>query len=800
MSKKLIYVILFVLVLGLTTTSAGQDIAEGLVAYWPLDDGGGATASDASGNEYDGTLNGGPVWGVGMFGGALDFDGADDYVDCGNPGILNFGTGDFTISAWIKMPAASETNTIFANGGDDGGGVRYTLSMGESNDNGITMLTDDNSDKIRAEGATLVTDDLWHHVVGMREGTTLRTSVDGVYEDGINDLPSAGYDLSGTSQKNVLIGAIWSEGDNVIKKHFSGLIDDVAIWNRALTVDEIGYLWNDGIGNSINVSPPGQASDPFPADEQTDVLRDVVLSWAPGDFADKHDVYLGTNFDDVNDATATVDPSGVYMNRQDTNIYPFGGTIRLDFGQTYYWRIDQVSAPPDNTIYKGNVWQFTVEPLAYQIPGENISTSASSGEPDKGPENTINGSGLDESGLLHGNISVDTMWLSSPIGDQPTWIEYEFDKVYKLHEMWVWNSNDSLEQVVGFGFKDVTIEYSVNGFDYTTLETVHEFARAPGSAGYAHNTTVDFSGTAVKYIRLTANSNWGEIFNQFGLSEVRFFHIPVHAGEPGPDSGAVDIALDVTLNWRAGREAAEYNLYFSDDEQAVIDGTAPVTTLSQPIYGPMSLDLGKTYYWRVDEVNNANPDSVWAGDIWSFTTMDFLVVDDMESYNGINEGESGSNRIYLAWVDGYDNPAINGSTVGHLDPPFVEQTIVHSGNQSMPFAYDNGVGKSEATLALTSNRDWTVNGVNILTIWFRGEAANAAQTMYVVLNGNSGVDNPNPNAAQVEDWTEWRIDLQEFAINLTNVDTVTLGLGNRTNPVAGGSGMMYFDDIRLYAQ
>jgi len=256
----------------------------------------------------------------------------------------------------------------------------------------------------------------------------------------------------------------------------------------------------------------------------------------------------------------------------------------------------------------------------------------------------------------------------------------------------------------------------------------------------------------------------------------------------------------VTLNWRAGRDAAEYNLYFSDDEQAVIDGTAPVTTLSQPIYGPMSLDLGKTYYWRVDEVNNANPDSVWAGDIWSFTTMDFLVVDDMESYNGINEGESGSNRIYLAWVDGYDNPAINGSTVGHLDPPFVEQTIVHSGNQSMPFAYDNGVGKSEATLALTSNRDWTVNGVNILTIWFRGEAANAAQTMYVVLNGNSGVDNPNPNAAQVEDWTEWRIDLQEFGINLTNVDTITLGLGNRTNPVAGGSGMMYFDDIRLYAQ
>ncbi|HUU18909.1 MAG TPA: hypothetical protein VMW72_17290 [Sedimentisphaerales bacterium] len=565
---------------------------------------------------------------------------------------------------------------------------------------------------------------------------------------------------------------------------------------RTVEMGENGGMWLEGDIGGL----PQMAQKPNPADQATDVPRDVVLSWMPGGFSDKHDVYLGTNFDDVNDATATVDQSGVYMNRQDPNIYPFGGTIRLDFSQTYYWRIDQVSAPPDNTIYKGNVWQFTVEPLAYQIPGENISTSASSGEPDKGPENTINGSGLDESGLLHGNISVDAMWLSSQIGDQPTWIEYEFDKVYKLHEMWVWNSNDSLEQVVGFGFKDVTIEYSVNGFDYTTLETVHEFARAPGSANYAHNTTVDFNDTAVKYIRLTANSNWEEIFNQFGLSEVRFFHIPVHAGEPGPDSGAVDIALDVTLNWRAGREAAEYNLYFSNDEQAVIDGTAPVTTLSQTIYGPMSLDLGKTYYWRVDEVNNVNPDSVWVGDIWSFTTADFLVVDDFESYNDLNPDDPESNRIFNVWLDGFENPA-NGSVVGYENPPFAEQTNVNNGRQSMPLFYDNSVGYSEAQKTLDSMRDWTRQGVGVLTIWFMGDAANAAEQIYVALNGSAVVSHDNPNAAQIVTWTQWNIDLQAFAdqgVNLANVNTIAIGLGNRNNPLAGGSGTMYFDDIRLY--
>jgi hypothetical protein len=176
-------------------------------------------------------------------------------------------------------------------------------------------------------------------------------------------------------------------------------------------------------------------------------------------------------------------------------------------------------------------------------------------------------------------------------------------------------------------------------------------------------------------------------------------------------------------------------------------------------------------------------------------------VDDFESYNDINPDEPGSNRIFNVWLDGFDNPAINGSIVGHAYPPFAEQTIVHGGRQSMPFAYDNAVGKSEATLTLTEQRDWTENGVSTLVIWYIGNAANAAETMYVVLNGTAGVDNPNPDAAQQENWTEWTIDLQAFAdqgVNLTNVNTITLGFGNRTNPVAGGAGMMYFDDIRLY--
>ncbi len=119
----------------------------------------------------------------------------------------------------------------------------------------------------------------------------------------------------------------------------------------------------------------------------------------------------------------------------------------------------------------------------------------------------------------------------------------------------------------------------------------------------------------------------------------------------------------------------------------------------------------------------------------------------------------------------------------------------------MPLYYDNSVGYSEATMTLTYPRDWTEKGVNRLTIWFRGDSANAAETLYVALNGSAVVNHDNPGVAQVTTWTEWTIDLQAFAdqgVNLANVNTIALGLGNRNNPVAGGSGTMYFDDIRLY--
>jgi len=505
-------------------------------------------------------------------------------------------------------------------------------------------------------------------------------------------------------------------------------------------------------------------------------------------------VYFGTVFDDVNDAGRT-DPRGVLVSQgQSANTYVPVGLLEL--GQTYYWRVDEVNAPPDSTIFKGDVWSFTAEPVAYAI--ENVIATASSSEDGKGPENTVNGSGLDETGLLHGK-DAGTMWLSSRTGDQPTWIAFEFDKVYKLHKLWVWNTNEFFEPMLGTGFKDVVIEYSIDGNDYTTLGTTHQFAQAPGTDDYAHNTTVDFEGLTAKYVRLTANSNWGGRLPQYGLSEVRLFYIAVRAREPYPDSGATKVGPDVTLGWRAGREAAEHDVYLGTDEQAVTDGNAPVTTVSQTSYGPVSLDLGQTYYWKVNEVNMVETPVTLPADIWNFATSEHFVVDDFEDYN-----DYPPNEIFSTWTDGW-GVATNGSLVAHDEPPFAETTIVHSGGQSMPYRYENNRKYSEAERALSPPQDWTTNGVKALSLWFHGDPNNAAERMYVAIANSPApaavVHHDDPAAAQINTWTEWLIDLSKFAdqgVNLTNVDKLAIGFGDKNNLQAGGSGLVFFDDIRLY--
>jgi len=588
-------------------------------------------------------------------------------------------------------------------------------------------------------------------------------------------------------------GQIWSDltGSPVIRDDMAGLALQVGL-AHSMYSGNTGYVAFDDFSlEGPNVFPPGQAYSPNPAKEAEDVLRDSILSWIPAVNAVSHDVYIGTSLEDITSAGAgsplLVSPA------QNANTYDPG---RLEFGQTYYWRIDEIES--DGTIQTGLVWSFTVEPFTYPIPSQNITATASSQAEGQGPEKTIDGSGL--VGDLH-STELTSMWFSQASEPGAVWIQYDFDKAFKLHEMLVWNYNGQTISTL-YGFEAVTVEYSPDGANWTQLDNVPPFSKATGEEGYAPNTTVAFNDVAVKSVRITANNNHGGgtgFFNQYGLSEVIFMQIPVSARMPSPESGATDVAIDTTLYWRAGREAAEHNVYLSTDQQAVIDGTATTTAVNQVSYNPPVLDLGSIYYWRIDEVNSAQTPSTWQSDIWNFSTQEYLVVDDFESYNDIPEGQEGSHLVYIIWADGLGNAA-NGSTMGYFTGTSLETDNVHGGSQSVPLFYDNTSASLSEVVAntndLATGSDWSIGSPQALVLWIHGDPSNAATDQLYVKVGSSKVVYDGDIARP--QWMPWSIDLAAMGVSLSNVSTMTIGI-ERTGG-SGGSGIIFLDDIRLYGE
>ena len=523
------------------------------------------------------------------------------------------------------------------------------------------------------------------------------------------------------------------------------------------------------------------ASSPSPADEATEVARDAALSWRPGAFAGTHDVYLGTSFEDVASAAASV----LVSQGQDANTYDPSGSFA--YGQTYYWRIDEVNDAPDFTVHAGPVWSFTVELLAYPI--ANVIATASSSDGEAGPEKTVDNSGLANG--LHSTLNAD-MWMTARGTALPAWIQFEFDRVYKLHEMRVWNSNTLMEGAIGVGCKEVAVEYSTNGSDWTVLNETETFNQAPGAADYAYNTTVDFAGAAAKYVKLSPKSNWGDLVSQCGLSEVQFFQIPVQAREPMPASGTTNVdPRTVTLSWKAGREAASHEVYLGTDMQAVAESIAPVVTVNQATYTPPALQLDTTYYWKVVEVNEAAAPDAWDSDVWSFSTPAYLAVEDFEVYTDDIDAEE---TIYQAWIDGYGDDA-NGSYVGYPEAPFAEQSMIHSGRQSMPFSYENtgSVARSEAKRTFVTAQDWTQHDVKTLVLFFRGQATNSPASVYLKINDKKISFNNGAPATSLPLWKQWNIDLATAGVTLKSIKSLTIGVEG------SGTGRLFIDDIRLYA-
>ena len=523
-----------------------------------------------------------------------------------------------------------------------------------------------------------------------------------------------------------------------------------------------GKVWSFSV-------PPRTGYDPIPADGAKFIETDgLTLNWTPGFEARLHNVYFGGSFDEVDNATG----ASPLANPTFTPPGP------LEPETTYYWRVDEFNPP---TTIKGPVWSFTTARLGGGVKGQYFTGMSPVGNPvltRTDPQIDFSWGDPGSPDPLVGADNFSARWTGE--------VEAVFTETYTFYpsaddgvRLWV-----DGRQLVNAWIDQATTEYRgeidlVAGNTYSLVMEYYENG-----------------GGAVAQLRWSSPSTPKQIIPQAALS------LLVHANSASPANGTVGVKLVSTLGWAPGEFATSHEVYFGTDADAVANATkaSPEYKASKAL-GDESFDPGKlawdtSYFWRVDEVDTTNPDSPWKGNVWSFSTGDFLIVDDFESYNDVDPPDPASNRIFDKWIDGFGT-LTNGALVGNDLPPYAEQTIVNSGAQSMIYRYDNNFKASEATLSLVYPKDWTEEGVTKLSLQFRGSTANSADRMFVAL-GNSVVYHPDTAATQIAGWNEWVIDLTDFAgVNLANVGSITIGIGTRNAPAAGDIGTMYFDDIRL---
>ncbi len=261
---------------------------------------------------------------------------------------------------------------------------------------------------------------------------------------------------------------------------------------------------------------------------------------------------------------------------------------------------------------------------------------------------------------------------------------------------------------------------------------------------------------------------------------------PLPARELKPASGTTDVALDGTLTWRPGKLATMYNVYLSTDKDAVANGTALIDSVAGNSYNlaPLSLILSTTYYWRIDAVDG---DQVWPGEVVNLRTVDFIAVDDFESY--------AADTIGSTWVNGLRKYGAN-AYIPYRTAPEVNEVTVHSGAQSMALPYDNSNNPFFIDVArVWSPQNWTKAGAKTLVIYFHGDPGNAAEKVWVRINGYR-VDY-NGGGLTNAGWTQWNISLSSLRIDTTRIVNLDFGVGNAAVP-PGSKGIVYLDDVRLY--
>jgi len=892
--------------------------------------------------------------------------------------------------------------------------------------------------------------------------------------------PEASVSLSWTPgdfavSHNVYFGDSFDDVDNGTGDTFKGNQSETSLVIENL-VPGTTYYWRIDEVNELHLDSPWKgdiwsfsvpvmtAYKPDPPDGAEFIYPNVTLSWTAGFGAQSHTVYIGSNFDDVNNASGG--------DLQDATSYT---PAPLAKDTVYYWRVDEYDGV---TKHKGDIWSFTTIPdvpiadpnllcwwrfdevfgdIVLDDSGYDHFGTVQGASPkldgrvggalyfggggdfvvDEDAENYLNGLSAITvcMWLKAGGIGTDLGFMDCVEPDNKdrvltmrydgTGASYGGRNVIKIGVVSTPETGPDYEQQLESSSNVQTLQWQHIAMTWSGGEVIRFYFNGVEDTPTGTTEPNDAGGVITDCTKLIIGKGGKDIGTTSGwrgyIDDVRIYNIVLTAeditqvmrGEsdlawnPSPANGSTpDLHHTLPLSWSAGDNAVEHDVYFGTDRDAVAD--ADISDISGIYRGCRSdtsyipdegIEWGTgPYYWRVDEYNTDG--TITKGRIWQFTVADYILIDDFESYNDFDPDQEDSNRIFLTWLDGFDNPSVNGSIVGYPYPDFaagehfVETTIIHSGRQSMPYFYNNGVGNSEATMMLSYPRDWTEEQVSVLTLWFRGYPAsfkgdpvgtytmsasgadiggtadefryaykqlsgagsitaqvlsventnewakagvmirrtldssspfaavyitpengcryqgrltigaglssdssvatpeqraitapywvkierdnannfngfyssdgvswtamawnpqnipmptdvyiglaltshnpiavckaqfsdvsttgtvtpatwteeaigtemlsNDPESMYVVLNDNAVVYHDDPFAVQIDVWTQWNIDLQNFAdkgVNLTDVDSIGIGFGDRDNPQAGGSGLVFFDDIRLY--
>ncbi|MHC4174772.1 MAG: LamG-like jellyroll fold domain-containing protein, partial [Planctomycetota bacterium] len=558
----------------------------------------------------------------------------------------------------------------------------------------------------------LMNDGQWHHVVGTWGDADGNVNL---YLDG-NLLQQAAYTTPSYPLSNIYLGQMADGG-----RTYTGLLDDVQIYGGALTEQEIQDVMAGGEALSL------AAALPEPANQATEVRRDAVLSWMAGDRADKHNVYFGTVFDDVNEA-GIADPRGVLVGEnQDKTTYAPAGL--LEFSQTYYWRVDEVNAPPDSAVHKGDVWSFTTVNFIVVDDFENYNDSS----PNIIYETWIDGWENPENGSTVGHLLPDFLqgehYAETAIvhgGDQS--MPFIFD-----------NSGTATYSEAQRTFNPAQ-DWTREGVEALSLwfkgypAYVASFVEAP-----AGTYTMAATGTDI-----WANSDEFH-FAYKEISGAGAIIAKVESVENSDPWAKAGVMIRDTLEPDSRNVAVlvtpENGVRFQYRNTA---GGVTDRAFAEGITAPQWVRLERTTGGLVRAFYSAD------GSAWTMLNMRVMSMN-MPVYIGLAVT---SHNVDATCEAKFSNVSFPDTSV---DPQWIDQDV--------------------------------------------GMMSNAAELMYVVLNGSAVVYHEDPGATQIDIWTQWNIGLQGFAdlgVDLTNVNTIGIGFGDRTNPQPGGTGTMYFDDIRLY--